>query len=298
MTDRNLSIIGVPTNSAGKKDGVARAPKALRRAGLAETLERTCNVRDRGDVIFSAPTTQRDSCSGVIAPGSLASMALGVRSAVSQAFQEGRFPLVIGGDCPVLLGCLMACKEQGGRTGLLFVDGHEDAYPAHQSPTGESADMELGFALGLEVPEQVQKAIGPAPLIRASEVCIMGARDKGVLLKAGVRSLDGSVEMYSDSDLKNGIESLTKKAVDKLSRNTDRLWLHVDLDVLSTESLPAVDYQQPGGINWQQLEALAKTALSSGKIAGCNVTIYNPDMDPDGRSARRIVEFLENALSQ
>jgi arginase len=120
-----------------------------------------------------------------------------------------------------------------------------------------------------------------------------------VLLKTGVRSLDGTVELYSDSDLlKNGIESLTEKTVGKLSRNTDRLWLHVDLDVLSTESLPAVDYQQPGGINWEQLETLAKTAFSSGRIAGCNVTIYNPDMDPDGRHARRIVKFLENALLQ
>jgi arginase len=294
-----LDLIGVPTNSAGRKDGLAKMPEALRQAGLVETLGRAFNVSDKGDVAFSTPTTERDPASGIIAPGSLASMILGVRSAVGQAFREDRFPLVIGGDCPVLLGCLVACKEQGGRTGLLFVDGHEDAYPAHQSPTGEAADMELGFALGFDVPEQMQKDIGLEPLVQASNVCIMGARDKGVLLKTGVRSLDGTVELYSDSDLlKNGIESLTEKTVGKLSRNTDRLWLHVDLDVLSTESLPAVDYQQPGGINWEQLETLAKTAFSSGRIAGCNVTIYNPDMDPDGRHARRIVKFLENALLQ
>lgn len=195
----------------------------------------------------------------------------------------------------MLLGCLMACREQGGRTGLLFVDGHEDAYPAHQSPTGEAADMELGFILGLDVPEPVRKAIGPAPLVGASDVCIMGAQDKGVLQRTGVRSLEGMVELYSDSDLKDGVETLTEKAVQRLA-DADRLWLHIDLDVLSTESLPAVDYQQPGGINWEQLEALVRTAFSSRKIAGCNVTIYNPDMDPDGRFARRIVEFLGTAL--
>lgn len=289
-----LSLIGVPTNSAGRKDGVANAPRALRQAGLAEALGRFCNVRDEGDIIFSTPTTEHDIGSGIIAPGSLASMALGVRAAVSWAFQNGRFPLVVGGDCPVLLGCLMACN---GRTGLLFVDGHEDAYSARQSPTGEAADMELGFVLGLQVPEPVQRAIGNAPLVAASDVCIMGARDKGVLQKTGVRSLDGTVELYSDSDLGGDIEGLTRKAVQRLSRGAEKLWLHIDLDVLSTESLPAVDYQQPGGLGWEQLAALARTALSSGKIAGCNVTIYNPDMDPDGRFARRIVGFLGDVLS-
>jgi arginase len=207
--------------------------------------------------------------------------------------QSGRFPLVIGGDCPVLLGCLMACN---GRTGLLFVDGHEDAYPAHRSPTGEAADMELGFALGLQVPEAMQKVLGPAPLVAASDVCIMGARDKGLLQKTNIRSLDGLVEMYSDSDLGGDIEGMTRKAVERLARGREKLWLHVDLDVLSTDSMPAVDYQQPGGLSWEQLEALVKTALSCGKVAGCNVTIYNPDMDPDGRHARRIVEFLGTVL--
>lgn len=289
-----LSLIGVPTNSAGRKDGVAGAPSALRTAGLAQALGRSFTVRDEGDVRFAEPTAVRDPESGVIAPGTLASMALGVRAAVSRALREGRFPLVIGGDCPVLLGCLAACKGQGGRTGLLFVDGHEDAYSARQSPTGEAADMELGFALGRQVPEKLQEAIG-APLVAASDVCIMGARDRGVLLKSGVRSLDGTVELYSDSDLTADIEGATRKALARLS-GAERLWLHIDLDVLSTESLPAVDYQQPGGLSWEQLEALARTALLSGRISGCNVTIYNPDMDPDGRHARRIVRFLKNVL--
>lgn len=296
---RSVDLIGVPTNSAGRKDGVAGAPEALRRAGLAAEIGRSCNTIDRGNVAFSEPTDERDKETGIIAPGSLVSMTQSVCAAVSRAFGAGRFPLVVGGDCPVLLGCLMACRETNTRTGLLFVDGHEDAYPAHQSPTGEAADMELGLALGLQVPGQLKAAISPAPLVLPSDVCIMGARDKGVLQKTSVRSLDGTVELYSDSDLLRGdIESLARKTMQRLAGGTKRTWLHIDLDVLSTDSMPAVDYRQPGGLNWEQLEMIAKTAMSSGKIAGCNVTIYNPDMDPGGRSARRIVEFLGSAFSR
>ena len=266
---------------------------ALRRGGLVQELGRFCNVIDEGDVnFFKSATTRRDVESGIIAPDSLVSMIGSVRSAVGNVLQGTGFPLVVGGDCPILLGCLAAFR--GERTGLLFIDGHEDAYPAHQSPTGEAADMELGFALGFEAQEQIQKAMGSMPLIDWSDVCILGARDK----KIGIRSLDGTVEYYDDTQLRKGeITALTTRVLQRLTSRTKRLWLHIDLDVLSTKSLPAVDYQQPGGLSWNQLEKLVKAALSSGKIAGCNVAIYNPDLDPDGRYARRIVKFLGSVLA-
>jgi arginase len=247
---------------------------------------------DEGDVMFSAPTTERNSDSGIIAYDSLASMIRGVRASVSRVLNEGRFPLVIGGDCPVLLGCLAAARP----TGLLFVDGHEDAYPAHESPTGEAADMELGFALGLEVPDLIKEAAGAMPLVRPSQVCMLGPRDKKVLQKTNTRSLDdGRIKFYDDGALRKGnVEALVRKAVQHLAPS--RLWLHVDLDVLSTRSLPAVDYRQAGGLSWGQLEKLTGAILSSGRVAGMNVTIYNPDMDPDGRSARRIVKYLQTAM--
>ncbi|HJS67807.1 MAG TPA: arginase family protein [Nitrososphaera sp.] len=293
--DLQLSLIGVPTNSAGNGGGVASAPAALRRAGLAKALGRLSDVRDEGDVTFSKPSTRRDSESGIIAHDSLVSMIHNVRASVDGVLQSGRFPLVIGGDCPVLLGCLAACK--GIHVGLLFVDGHEDAYPAHKSPTGEAADMELGFALGLEVQEKIQEAVG-SPLIDAARVCILGARDKKVLQKMGIRSLDGLVEYHDDAELRAGsIPALTSRVLRRLTSKTGKLWLHIDLDVLSTRSLPAVDYRQPGGLSWKQLEELAKAILSSGNVVGCNVTIYNPDLDPNRRHAKRIVKFLSAVLA-
>ena len=44
-----------------------------------------------------------------------------------------------------------ALQADGDQPGLLFVDGHEDAWPPSASPTGEAADCELGLALRLFV---------------------------------------------------------------------------------------------------------------------------------------------------
>lgn len=245
------------------------------------------------------PTTERDVDSGIIAYSSLASMVSSVRTSVRRAFQEGKFPLVIGGACPVLLGCLAASFETYRSTRLLFVDGHEDAYPPQKSPTGEAADMELGLALGLEMPDLIRKAVGSMPLIDAPRVSMLGPRDKKTLQQFGVGSLDGKIECYDYATLRKGnIEALTRKVLlRRLIPKLEKLWLHVDLDVLSTSSLTAVDYQQPGGLSWNQLERLTKIAFSSGNVMGLNVTIYNPDMDPDKHSGSRIVKYLQTALA-
>lgn len=291
------SLIGVPTNSAGKRGGVAKAPAALRRAGLAQALGRSC--RDEGDVPFDKPATaKRDPDSGIIAYGSLASMIRGVRASVSHALQEGRFPVVVGGDCPVLLGCLAGFADVRGTPKLLFVDGHEDADLPWQSPTGEAADMELAIALGISLPEMVWQAAGSLPLVKASNVCMLGPRDKKLLEKSDIGSLDGLVEYYDDAAVRKGdIKALARKVLGRLAPAGEKLWLHVDLDVLSTKSLPAVDYRQPGGLSWGQLETLTRAVLSSGSVIGMDVTIYNPDMDPDGRYAKRIVKYLQDALA-
>lgn len=297
-TMRFVSLIGVPTNSAGKRDGVAKAPAVLRRAGLLDALRRACDVRDEGDVSFPKPIEERDPESGIIAYRSLASMVRNVRTTVRRALLEGRFPLVIGGDCPVLLGCLAASREVQS-TGLIFVDGHEDAYPPHQSPTGEAADMELGFVLGLESPALVRQAIGSECVVHPSQICILGPRDREILERAGIRSLDdGRIPFYDANALRGGsIEALSRKAIRQVTPNAGKLWLHVDLDVLSARSMPAVDYPQLGGLTWGQLEKLTAAALSSGHAAGMNMTIYNPDLDPDRRSARRIVRYLQNVAA-
>ncbi len=292
-----LSVIGVPTNSSGRSGGVKREPTALRNAGLLSALGQVCHLQDKCDVSIRWPTTKRDSASGIIAYTSLASMIRGVRAHVARVLGAGRFPLVIGGDCPVLLGCLAASVERYP-TGLVFVDGHEDAYPPHKSPTGEAADMELGLALSHELPELIRKAVGSVPLLDSSQICMLGPRDKKTLEETEIQSLDdGTIVFHDDESLRKAdIEVLAGRAARRLARRVGRLWLHVDLDVLSTRSLPAVDYRQPGGLSWKQLEVLTSSIISTGNVVGMDLTIYNPDLDPKGRYARRIVRYLQTAL--
>jgi arginase len=305
-----LSIIGVPTNSSGRSNGVAKAPNAIRRAGLIQAFRHYCETYDQGDVTFIQPIVRRDHNSGIIGYDSFISMVQAVYKSVNSALKHHRFPIVIGGDCPILLGCLAAVREiHGSSSGLLFVDGHEDAYPPHKSPTGEAADMELGFALGMNC-ERLQSNIvhnnsywPPLPLVDANKVCMLGTRDRKMLQKQGVESLSRKAvkTFYDDIAIRKSknVEALISRELKQLGSKiaADRLWLHLDLDVLSTSAMSAVDYQQPGGINWTQLEKITNAIMSSGSTIGLDLTIYNPDLDPDGRFAKRIVSYLQYAVS-
>lgn len=287
---RTIGLLGVPANSAGRRDGVARGPAALREAGLLDTLRAHTDLRDYGDVVLPEPSPERDEATRVIDPRGLVAVVSGVREAIATILRDGHFPLVIGGDCPLLLGCLAAANDRD-RVGLLFVDGHEDAYLPAQSPTGEAADMELAFALGMtgvSWPEMAEML----PIVDVADVRILGARDAGTLRAEGVASLGDRAALVSGDALAADPASATATASKSL---VDPWWFHLDLDVLSTEALPAIDYPQPGGLGWDELSLVAETALGEDP-SGWDITIYNPDLDPKRTHARRIVRFIGSVI--
>jgi arginase len=288
-----LGLIGVPYTSSGQAGGEARAPQTLRAAGLVGALGSSGDVFDYGDVAVGAATPRRDPVTGIIAPDVLAGMVSAVRAMVRRSCDDGRLPLVVGGECPILLGCLAAARDVYERVGLLFCDGHEDAWPPHQSTTGEAADMELGFALGFTRPDGVAALDALLPLVQPNDAVLLGPRDRDELAEASQSSLASAVTLLNDATLRRqGPGKTTRDLAARLSAAAGRWWFHLDLDVLATEDLAAVRYPQPGGLSWDDLDAMTEAALATPGLVGWNVTIYNPDLDQEGSGSRRIVAFL------
>jgi len=215
-----------------------------------------------------------------------------VRQAVAAARRGGRFPLLIGGDCPVIVGALAALQAERARPGLLFVDGHEDAWPPRASPTGEAADCELGLVLRLADDDLDPGLRGVLPRVRAADVVAVGPRDAGELARAGVPSLAGRLRaLIRPAELTPGELAAAAAGL------SAPWWLHTDLDVLATADFAAVDYPQPGGLSWAQLSEVTSAALAAGGCAGWSVCIYNPDLDPDRRGADDIIGYLTQAIT-
>jgi arginase len=273
--------------------GVERLPDALLDAGLAEAL----GARRVGRVESPPYDPRRDETTGLLNPVSLRDYSLALANATGAVLDAGDVPIVLGGDCSIVLGNLLALRRRG-RYGLLFVDGHADFYQPEAEPFGEAASMDLALATG-RGPAIVTQLDGVSPLVRDEDVVLFARRDADEANRAGSQRVeDSGVHMIDlDAVRADGIVTTASAAVQRLSRpELDGLWVHVDCDVLDDDVMPAVDYRMPGGLSWDELTTTIRTAFRSGRAAGIEVTIFNPSLDADGAIAARLVDCLTSAL--
>ncbi|GGQ98260.1 arginase family protein [Streptomyces aurantiogriseus] len=290
---RDVAIIEAPSVLGLRPTGVEELPSALLGAGLAGGL----GAERAGRVEPPVYGPERDRETGVRNPGGIAAYALALADAVGGVLDRGRFPVVLGGDCSILLGNLLALRRRG-RHGLLFLDGHTDFYQPSAEPAGEAASMELALATG-RGPGVLADLEGRGPLVRDEDVVAFGFRDTEESTAAGMQPLPAGLHaMDLEAVRALGAAEAAGRAVGLLTGDGGgaRYWVHLDADVLDDAVMPAVDYRLPGGLSWEELETVLRTALSGPGAVGLDVTIFNPRLDPDGGIAARLTECLLRAF--
>lgn len=291
-----FELIGVPFDGFGRTGHQAHASAALRSAGLLDGLQRH-RVVDTGDIEVPTCDRERGPSTGLINEPALHAVTETLNQRVAAAMAAGRLPLVYGGDCAILLGIVTGLRDARGRAALLFVDGHEDTMPLDVSEDGEAANAEIGLLLGITGRLLTGPLRQRLPALGTDALAVLGPRDEQWRRRFNVGSLrDMGVWFRGLDDVAADPSAVATQAVAHLARATERWWLHVDLDVLDPKVFPAQGLpdvaDDPGGLDWQQLDDVLTTAARSGGCLGLSVSIYDPDQDPDGDGARRIVEII------
>jgi arginase len=215
-----------------------------------------------------------------------------------------RFPLVLGGDCSVMLGCLYGARRAGGR-GLVHVDGHSDFFHPGNYDTrarlGSAAGMDLALATGRGEDLLTRWPGVDGPLVVDEDAIQAGERDAedpdydkyyGDVVRTAITRL--TIQQI----LRDGIAVTARRIVSRLAeRGLERAWVHVDLDVLDQKVMPAVDSPGSPGLDFGRLTSLLRALVYSGRVIGLDACIYDPDLDPGHRFARPIVDCLAGALS-
>ena len=295
-----IELIGVPFDGMGRPAAQARAPEALRAAGLEAALAGR-EVVTKPDLVLPEASAERAAGSGLLNEPALLRMICALHARVSSALSAGRFPLVYGADCSVLLATVPALRDFAGEAGLVFVDGHEDNTPLEVSPNGEAANMEIALLLGL-TGEQAPTALrARLPVLQFGQIAMLGPRDHAYRRGLGVPTLADRVLLRTPEELFADPEERAREAVGHVASGSG-WWLHVDLDVLAEEEFAARgapgEVSMSGGLTWVQLTELISAALQVGGCRGWSVAVYNPEKDPDGREARRIVRFVADVISR
>lgn len=284
------AVIEAPSNLGLKPTGVEGLAAALLDLGLDGRI----GADRRGRVPAPPYDPARDPDTGLLNGPGIRAYARALSDAVGASLDAGRFPVVLGGDCSVLLGGLLALRRrrpQQGRYGLLFLDGHADFYTPAAEPNGEVASMELALATG-RGPALLADLEGLGPLVQAEDVAALGVRDADEAREHGSPDLAQTAALVADLAhvRRVGIGAAVGAALDRLRANrVAGAWLHLDADVLDDAVMPAVDYRQPSGLSPDELADALRLAVRSGLLAGMTVTIYNPALDTPDRAAGRVL---------
>jgi arginase len=280
-----IAVLDAPSDLGLKQTGVDGLPYALRSAGL---LEGVPDVEYTGAVAVPAFSSERDERTGVRNLNAIRAFSLALADRVGSCLDSGRFPLVLGGDCSILIGSALALRRRG-RFGLLFIDGHADFYSPDAEPNGEAASMDLALVTG-RGPDALTDLDGLRPLVREENVVLFGARDRETAARYGSPDVRASgIHVLELADVQHaGARAAARDAVAVLeAQELQGFWIHLDADVLDDEVMPAVDYRTPGGLSPEELTEVLTAALASKLAVGMQVTIYNPALDDAERSAGR-----------
>jgi arginase len=289
-----IGVIEAPSILGLKPTGVQNLPESLKNANL---LGRLC-AQYVGRIEAPPYDPKRDKMTHILNPMKIHDYSLRLAEAVVLVSEENKFPLVLGGDCSILIGNLLALRRLG-QYGLFFIDGHADFYQPEASPTGEVADMELAIVSG-RGPDILTNIEGLKPLVQEDNIVLFGHRDAEEAIAHGSQNVKESHISVIDLEevRKLGIEKAASTALRKLlDKNLEGFWIHFDVDVLNDEIMPAVDYRMKGGMTFTELSNLLRIILKSGRAVGMDLTIFNPNLDEGGIISRNLVECMAEGFS-
>ncbi|MFE4609070.1 arginase family protein [Streptomyces niveus] len=296
---RNIVVIDAPSNlglrppAPGTVPGCYKLAGALREQGIVRRLGAS-----EGGVVVPPRYDRGDwkEGDGVFNAAAIAAYTPRLADRIERHVRAGDFPLVLGGDCSIQLGASLALRRIG-RYGIAAIDGSADFRHTGNSPSvGAAGGEELAIATGRGQAD-LSDIEGLRPYIRDEDVRLFGIRDGdedlAELAELRIPTLPvGEIREGGAADVAGAVLRTLETPV------TDGFWVHLDADVLDPEVMPAVDAPDPGGLLPAELTSLLRVLVRSEHCVGLNVTIYDPDLDPDGTAGALLADIVVAAFTQ
>jgi arginase len=286
------SNLGLIEPAPGVEPGVKKLSASLRKAGFFDLI-------DPQEVIELEPPPYSmwlDPVSDMRNTDSIAIYAKKQVPILQDVISRKNFALVLGGDCSILVGNALALKKLGDYK-LFFIDGHTDfMWPALSSTHGV-AGMDLAIVTG-HGHEKLSNIDGYRPYFTETNTWCVGNREYDPAYVAAIEKT--SIHYYDLNALrKSGITSYIDSFFADLSAdNPDGFWIHLDVDVLDPLIMPAVDSPDPGGLNYPELISLLGPLLSHHLCSGIEITILDPDRDPDRKIVQEFISQVGGTIQK
>ena len=292
---KKIALIGAPSSAAAFSLGSEKAPAALRAAGLVERLQSAgYEVMDHGDCaprLFADDEEHRRARNLAEIVAGLNDLKLRAELAV----KSGALVLVLGGDCAQVIGLLSAARRYHHHLSLLWFDRDADLNTPASTPSGRIDGMVVAHILGRGAPELV-RFWGETPLVREPDITLFGLQrldppEQEYLAKSPMRH-----DYAGDIQFKGGARA-AQEALSHMHAEAHDFVLHLDTDVIAQEDFPAVNVPGSGGLRFEDVRAALLEFARHKNLLGLDVAQYNPEKDPGGSAAKKLVDLLAEVLA-
>lgn len=299
MSRRTVKLLGIGAGRGARLPGAEDGPLRLRQMGLVESLTRIgCAVDDLGDVPGVHETRFAKGSTQVVnnLPNVLQvnrhthACVLGTRRK-----SPGAFLLVIGGDHSLAVGTLAGLSDGCERLGLLWVDAHADFNTPVSSPSGNVHGMSLAIACGRGHLD-LRLICDYDPMVEEQDVFLLGPRD----VDSGEMDnlLHSKVNFLSTSQWRAaGIVETATRACEALRQRCDHIHLSFDIDVLDPAAVAGTGTPVPEGLRPEEAVELLRALGRQGYVGSAEFVEYNPNLDPDEQTGRRVIALIEALLT-
>ena len=293
MNSNKINIFEFPSNLGLKKTafeiepGVKLLPSWLRKNLFHE------QINPEQIFILHSPdySMDLDEESGVRNAEKIISYATEQAELLSKHIKQDSFQIIIGGDCSILIGNALALRQKG-EYGLFFLDGHTDYILPKISRSRQAAAMELAIVTGYGH-EKLTNILTLKPYFKEINVWCVGNREYASNIVKPI--LDSDINYFDLNTLrKTGIENCILQFLKMIEENElDGFFIHLDVDVLNDDIMPAVDSREKDGLNYPEFTTILSRLLSSPKAIGIEITILDPNLDKEGKYT---TEFISNFI--
>ena len=298
---RNIGVIGVPIDLGAGRRGVDMGPSAIRIADLEKHLEELGHkVTDYGDLDVMIPETQKVGTGKLRYKKPILAACRDLMKAVEKCLDEGRMPLVLGGDHSIAIGSVAGSTNwfarRGERLGLIWFDAHGDANTPKTTPSGNIHGMSLAVSLGQGDKDLVRLG-NRAPKVLPRNTVLIGIRDidkdeREFLKKSGVNC-------YTMRDLdERGMRDVLDEGIRLASDGTAGVHLSFDLDVVDPEDAPGTGTPVWGGISYREAHLAMEMFADRANIVSMDLVEVNPVLDSQNMTGVLAAELAQSALGK
>ncbi len=296
-----IQIIGVPLDLGASRRGTDAGPSALRIAGLGKGLRALgYDISVETDIPVPAMETREPKNTSARFKREILDVCTTLAQTTKDALDEGKTPLVIGGDHSIAMGTVSGVSAhfaaRNEDVGLIWFDAHGDMNIPTSSPSGNIHGMPLAHLLGRGDPD-LSSILGCNPAIKPENVALIGIRDiddgeRAIIRESGINTFT----MRDIDDL--GMREVCTRALEVVNDGTAGFHVSFDVDGCDPSVIPGSGTLVPGGVSFREAHQLLENCADTGRMTSMEVVELNPFLDQANVSAERTVMLIQSAFGR